>query len=412
MLHRIRNPICNELIVCIEMFNFGTPKPTTTDAMMRSLKTARSHIYSQSKDSDIMTVIERIPFEYNNHGEIDFLESDILHEYCRNKAEHNLDSILFKKNFITSQLEYGNTVVFDEFNSDKGLKKTKDDMKKLNMEVNLEIATELHEATEIDDIAAIELKKKVKNSPDLVEKSEYTQLKKYNINNLYKVKGNTAEWYLKYASSSTKKHYCNLSYYYKKNQSLDMSLSELKMSECVRDIYNRLDEDQAKETDKCIVGSILSKPKYMKHRVLIGWLHTLGFDKLDSDVEITQDDLKANLAVILNNFSETDIECLEKSRKNLETIKKLKPSDKLFLQNMLKFINGSLLSEFNIKINKKSKNSNVYVLFNVYITDSTFLNPFNTSVLSNRYIPKLGSIKDTIELNFNLDDEPYDSDAD
>ena len=79
---------------------------------------------------------------------------------------------------------------------------------------------------------------------------------------------------------------------------------------------------------------------------------------------------------------------------------------------MLKFINGSLLSEFNIKVNKKSKNSNAYVLFNVYITDSTFLNPFNTSVLSNRYIPKLGSIKDTIELNFNLDDEPYDSDAD
>jgi hypothetical protein len=406
MLHRIRHPISNELKVCIEMFNFGTPKPTTTDAMMRSLKTARSHIYSQNKESDIMAILERIPFEYNRYGEIDFQESDILHEYCRNKSEHNLDSILFKKNFISSQLEYGNAVVFDE--TDTGLKKTKEDMKKLNIEVNLEIATELSEATEIDDTTAIELKKKVKNTPDLVEKDEYTQIKKYNINNLYKVKGNTPQWYLKYGSSSTKKHYCNLSIYYKKNQSLELSLSDLKKSECVGDVYHRVDENAVKSTDKCIVDSILSKPRYMKHRVLIGWLDTLGFDKLDSNVEIKQDDLKANLAIILNNITETDFDCLEKNKRNLETIKKLKPSDKLFVQNMLKFINGSLLSEFNIKVNKKSKHSNVYVLFNEYIKDDIFLNPFNAS--GNIYIPRLGSIKDKIELNTNTSDEPYDSD--
>ena len=417
MLHRIRHPISNELMVSVEMFNFGVPKPTTADAMMRSLKTARSHIYSQNKDSDVMAILERIPFEYNRYGEIDFQESDILHEYCRNKAEHNLDSVLFKKNFINSQIEYGNTVVFDEVSnhSASGLKKTKTDMKKFSIEVNLEIATELSKASEIDDTTAAEIKKKIKNTPDLVEKEEYNQVKKYNINNLYHIKGNTAEWYLKYGSSSTKKHYCNLSTYYKKNQSLELSLADLKKNECVGDAYRRVDENDVKSTDACIIDSILNKPKYMKHRVLIGWLDTLGFDKLDSGVEITQEDLKANLAVILNNITETDFDCLEKNKKNLETIKKLKLSDKLFVGNMLKFINGALISEFNIKVNKKSKHSNVYVLFNEYIRDSTFLNPYNISdndplIQSCLTTPILGSTKDKVMINSNTSDEPYDSD--
>ena len=72
-------------------------------------------------DIDTVPLIERIPFDYNNYGEIEFMESDILLEYCRNKAEHNLDSILYKKNFIKAQLEYGNTVIY---NGDKGQKKT------------------------------------------------------------------------------------------------------------------------------------------------------------------------------------------------------------------------------------------------------------------------------------------------
>ena len=413
MLHRIRNPISNEIMVSIEMYNFSKPKPTTSDSMLRFLKTAREHIYSQKKDSDIMTIIERIPFEYNNYGEIEFVESDILHDYCKNKAEHNLDSVLYKKNFINSQIEYGNLVVFDE---SAGLKKTKTDMKKFSIEVNLEIAVELSEAPEIDDTTATELKKKIKNTPDLVEKKEYITIKKYNINNLYHIKGNSPEWYLKYGSNATKKHYCNLSTYYKKNQSLELSLADLKKNECVGDVYRRVDENDVKSTDACIIDSILNKPKYQKHRVLIGWLDTLGFDKLDSNIEINQEDLKANLAIILNNTTEKDFDCLEKNSKNLETIKKLKPSDKLFVGNMLKFINGALLTEFNIKVNKKSKNSNLYILFNEYISDSTFLNPYNSTSYKEEYIqncltiPILGSIKDKIMINVNTNDEPYDSD--
>ena len=408
MLNRVRHPISNEIMVSITMYNFNNVKPTNKVDMIRYLKTARSHIFNNTKDASMNAILNRIPFEYNKYGELEFLECDILNEYCKNSTEHNLDSILYKKNFINLQIEYGNTVVFDET---KGLKKTKTDMKKINIEVNLEIATEISEAPEITPTEAIELKKKIKNTPDLIEKEDIVKIKKYNINNLYHIKGNSPEWYLKYGASATKNHYKNLSYFYKTNQSLQLSLEDLKKNECINDILNRLDEnDEAKSTEICIVSSILNKPKYQKYRVLIGWLDALGFDKLDSNIEIKDDDLKANLAVILNNITEHDFDCLEKNKRNLETIKKLKPSDKLFVKNMLAFINGSLLTEFNIKVNKKSKNSNMYVLFNDYISDKIFVTLKSSDQKSEKYIPILGSIKDKIIINTNTSDEPYDSD--
>ena len=406
MLHRIRHPISNEIMVSVDMANYSASKPTNKDDMIRYLKTGRSHIFNNTKDTAMSAILNRIPFEYNRYGEIDFTESEILNEYCSNGTEHNLDSILYKKNFINLQLGYGNTVVFDE---EKGLKKTRTDMKKFNIEVNLDIATDLHAAIEIDDTTAVELKKKIKITPELVEKKEYTQVKKYNINKLYKIKGNSPEWYLKYGKSSTKNHYYNLSTYYKKDQSLELSLADLKITECINDVYRRVDEDQVKETEICVVDSILNKPKYMKHRVIIGWLDVLGFNKLDSTLEIKQEDLKANLAIILNNTTENDFDCLEKQQKGLDNLRKLKPSDPRFVGNMLKFINGSLQSEFNIKVNKKSKNSDVYVLFNDYITDKIFLNPY-TSAMCEPFIPILGSIKDKSVINTNTSDEPYDSD--
>jgi hypothetical protein len=407
MLHRVRHPINKQVMVSIEMYNFGAPKPTTTMAMMRQLKTARSHIYNNSKDSDIMAIIERVPFEYNNYGEIDFMESDILHEYCVNKSEHNLDSILYKKNFIKAQLEYGNTIIYD---ADKGQKKTTIDNNIITSEVNLEIATELYEAPIIDDATAIELKKQIKNDPESVDKSEYTQIKKKNIIDLYKVSGDSPQWYLTYANSSTKKHYNSLSKYYMKNQSLDLSLADLKKNELVNDVYNRGTDSESKTTDQCVIDSILNKPKYMKHRVLIDWLMLLGFTTLDSTLEIKADDLKAHLAVILNNMTEEMMSCLEKSNKNLEAVKKMKITDDKFVKNLLQFINGSLKSEFGIIIKKKSNHSSEYILFNGYVKNSIFFNPFVEN-LEDPFVPTLGKQKDISPIRMTDDSaEPYDSD--
>jgi hypothetical protein len=409
MLHRIRNPINKQIMVWIDFYNFGAPKPTSVSAMMNHLKLARSHIYSNSKDIDTMAIIEKLPFDYNNYGEIEFMQSDILHEYCVNKAEHNLDSILYKNNFIKSQLEYGNTVIYD---ADKGQKKTSIDNKIINKEVELEDAIKLHEAVLLDDAAKIELKKRIDNAPESVGKEEYTQLKKKNIIDTYKISGDSPQWYLTYGNSATKKHYNSLSEYYTKNQSLELSLADLKKKEIVNDVYSRCVE--SKTTDQCVIDSLLNKPKYMKHRVLINWLLVLGYTTLDDKLEIKADDMKALLAVILNNMTDEMMSCLEKSNRKLEAIKKVKITDERFVGNLLKFINGSLKSEFGISIKKKSKNSNEYILLNEYVKNAIFFNPFDISRVENEedpYIPILGKHKYVCPIRTtDENDEPYDSD--
>ena len=410
MLHRIRNPINKQIMVWIDFYNLGAPKPTTVVAMMKHLKNARSHIYSNSKDIDTMAIIEKLPFDYNNYGEIEFMQSDILHEYCVNKAEHNLDSILYKKNFIKSQLEYGNTVIYD---ADKGQKKTTIDNKIMNKEVKLEDAVKLHEAELLDDAAKIELKKRIDNDKNSVKEEEYTQLKKKNIVDSYKTVGDSPKWYLTYGNSATKKHYNSLSEYYMKNQSLDLSLAELKKKEIVNDIFLRTTKEEIKTTDQCVIDSILNKPKYMKHRVLINWLLSLGFTTLDDKLEIKADDLKAHLAIILSNMTDEMMSCLEKSNRKLEAIKKLKITDDRFIGNLLKFINGSLKSEFGISIKKKSKNSNEYILMNAYVNNEIFFNPFAIDNKEDAFIPILGKHKYVCPIRMTGDnDEPYDSDDD
>ena len=411
MLHRIRHPINKQVMVSIEIYHFGDQKkPTTAMAMMKHLKMARSHIYSNSKDIDTMAIIEKIEFDYNKYGELEFVESTILHEYCVNKSEHNLDSIWYKDNFIKAQKEYGNTVIYD---ADKGQKKTSITNKAINKEVELEDAIKLHEALLIDDAAKIELKKKIDNSPESVGKEEYTQLKKKNIIDTYKVSGDSPRWYLTYGNSATKKHYNSLSEYYTKNQSLELSLAELKKKEIVNDAYSRctvLNTEDAKTTDQCVIDSILNKPKYMKHRVLINWLLTLGYTTLDDKLEIKADDMKALLAVILNNMTDEMMSCLEKGTKNLEAIRKLKITDERFVNNLLKFINGSLKSEFGISIKKKSKHSNEYILLNEYVKNAIFFNPFAENK-EDPYTPILGKHKYVCPIRMTGDDEePYDSD--
>ena len=152
----------------------------------------------------------------------------------------------------------------------------------------------------------------------------------------------------------------------------------------------------------------------MKHRVLINWLLVLGYTTLDDKLEIKADDMKALLAVILNNMTDEMMSCLEKGTKNLEAIRKLKITDDKFVKNLLQFINGSLKSEFGISIKKKSKNSNEYILLNEYVKNAIFFNPFDISRVENAedpYTPILGKHKYVCPIRMTGDnDEPYDSD--
>ena len=127
--------------------------------------------------------------------------------------------------------------------------------------------------------------KEIKDEPAKVEKQQYIELKKYNLNRFYKVNSvHNANWYKSYIKPIVKKHYYNQSFYYK-SKNFTNALNELKERE-IKYSNRQIDEDEFKSIDQCVVDSITSKPRYMKHNILLMWLSSLGFESLNSSVEI------------------------------------------------------------------------------------------------------------------------------
>jgi hypothetical protein len=374
MLHRVRHPISNTITVAITEYNHGKHKATSANAIMSMLKNSRKHLLNGTQEKDILDIINRVPFEYNNFGQAEFVESEQLHEYAVNRAEHNLDSILFKQNFIGHQMAYGNvmeTAKIDE----KADSKTKLELTKSLAEVNLGHATELSLAQDIVESEADLIRKQLRETPDQVTKTEIDELKKYNVIKHYNLDSapKSPAWFLKYTQQKYKNHYYQQSKYFKKTQSLELSLIDVKHRECVADTFMRLGNDNGGvSTDQGIVNSILSKPTYQKHKILIGFITQLGFTGLNCDNEIDQADLQINLALAINSCDEHMFEVLGKQKKGLEQINQLKVTDTLFVKNGLNFINGSLKSEFGVSVKKKSKNSSNYKLFNAYLDNNEF----------------------------------------
>jgi hypothetical protein len=420
MLNRVRHPISKTQYVNVRLYNFGETKPTNPKTMKDYLMSSKKHIFKKSKgavDMDVLAIIERIPFEYNDVGEIEFTESELLNEVCINHSEHNLDSILFKKNFIEHQLSYGNTIIDDKKKDGdverKITKETKDSVES----IKIDIATEIHGSNDLTDAEASTLKKKIKDTPEKVEKTEFNSIKKYNIKKFYKMpeKKYSVGWYVQYTGATYKKYYYNQNLYI--NKPFADGLKQLKKREIINNVYCSVagssNLPEQKTTEQYIVDTLLTTSRYIKHKILIGWLEELKYNALN-DIRKTNVDTMKNLLINLkNNLTENTFKKLGKHYKNLEKIKKWKITDADFLKNMLRFINGSLQSEFGISIKKFGKNSTDYCLYNEYSV-CVFAVGKNTNEHDTR--PILGKIEivsddENYKKYIGLEsEEPYDSD--
>ena len=391
MLHRIRNPISDNLFVSIDMYNFGNEKPTTPQRMIEIMKTNRNHLI----DSAVLS--ERVPFDYDKFGVKQFTESEILDEYCKNKCEHNLDSIMFRTNFIKKQISYGNIIIDDKKKDDEIEKKEAVELKKNVNDILDDDATALNNAIDLDESEVIILQKKIEEDPNSITKENYIEIKKHKINKLYKTKSvNSVPWYRKYNNDGLKRHYINLSLYFKKKTFCGV-LNDLKNDE-IKYANARISEDEYKCIDQQIVDSIISKPRYQKHKILIEWLRVLGFDSLNS----------------IHRFN--GIEKIKKCVIDANVCNVFGTKQDAILYNYrekLKYINARLESEFGIKIKKYGNvKSEIYHLVNKYIDDNTFEIEPNIN-----NIPVLGMTleKQRDEDHYNkfielYDDDPYDSD--
>ena len=438
MLNRVRHPISKKQYVCIDQYNFGDVKPTNAKDMKNYLMNSKSHIFKKKYDVDVLSIIERIPFDYNDLGEIEFAESELINEFCINKAEHNLDSICYKQNFIAHQLSYGNTIIDNKKKDGEIEKKITKETKESVMVVLNDIATEIHDSPDLNDTTADNLKQKIKDNPETISKIEYNSIKKYNVKKFYKMNAMNAvlekppkmnldvEWFKTYTDTTVKKYYYNQDLYI--NKSNEDGLKQLKKREIINNVYCGVKDGadpEKKSTDQYIVDTVLTKSRYIKHKILIGWLEELNYTGLNDTRKTDVKDLKNLLIQLKNNLTESTFQKLGKKNKNLEKIKSWDINDSSFLKNMLRFINGSLKSEFGITIKKVGVNSNDYELDNKYaggifkvyeLKDSYTNNSVNTVLEKppdNRPILGMNTMNEMKDAHrYNSDDEPYDSDDD
>jgi hypothetical protein len=438
MLNRVRHPISKKQYVCVEQYNFGEVKPTTAITMKEYLTNSKKHIFKKSNksyDVDIMGLIERIPFDYNDMGEIEFSESELIDEFCINKAEHNLDSILYKKNFIKHQLSYGNTIVDDKKKDTDIEKKLIVDLKISVASVKMDIAEDIHDSPDLIEPDADKLKQKMNDTPEKVCKSEYNSIKKYNLKKFYNVENEAyynINWYNLYMDATVKKHYYTQNMYI--NKSFDNGLKQLKKREIIKNIYCGLKdvhnseggtEPERKATGQYIVDTLLTTSRYIKHKILLGWLDELKYTGLDDFHTTPIADLKNMLSELKNNLTETTFKKLGKQPKNLEKIKLWNHADKDFLKNMLAFINGPLKSEFGLSIKRHGFSKIVYSLSNMYIPQILAVNDpqhllqifdVGQNHINTPYKPIVGKIEIMPDSNnykkfLSLEtDSPYDSD--
>jgi hypothetical protein len=430
MLHRVRHPINIKINVSINISNFNAAKPTTAQGVKASLIAPRRHILTDDINEDV----QHFQFEYNDLGEKIFNNSEIINEYCENAAEHNYDSINFKDNFIHHQINYGATITYDKLDKKKDII-IKSEVKKSAKEHKIEKIQELADAENISSDKALQIKLSMEKNT-IVSDNDLLLLKKFNVHNSYNLGAvevdiitemkaeDSFNWYATYSTNETRNHYKQQSKYYKNSEStFKETLNTIKLTEQEIASKKRVKHTEegifAVSNEQQIIDALLTNPVYQKHNIVINWLNNLGFGSLGSAAEIEQKDFQITAGAIVAGFDNNTCSILGKGKRKVESMQNLKPTDATFIKNILKFFNGSLNSEFGISIKKKSKNSNMYILDNPYITNGLFtVKDDNKPDLPISYIPLLGKLNDwdlkqqanNRYLKSDNDDDPYDSD--
>jgi hypothetical protein len=180
------------------------------------------------------------------------------------------------------------------------------------------------------------------------------------------------------------------------------SLEYLKENE-IKFSDRRINHDECKSIDQSIVDSITTNFRYTKHKILLDWLSLLGFESLNSSLEIEG----------LENIIEKCIITKETCNVFGGGVKIL---EEKISKNILRFINNRLKEEFGVSIKKKgtNRNCNKYILDNPYIEDCIFEledNNTNTPVLGKSLDKKIDNEHYQKYLDSNMD-APYDSDDD
>jgi hypothetical protein len=394
MLRRVRHPKSSKILISYKKCNGYIPI-YDRDEMIASIIKKRNIQFQE---------IESVTDYYiNSYGVEEFVANDYFNLYIDTLIETNKDRANWIQNFRDFQVMYGNTVCGYKSSLDENTRKEIDqkgsDIKQqIGDEHNIELANAVSIDAEQDSL----LQKKMRFEQLTAE--EQLKHQKFVITNAYNLKEvDDAKWFETYDDMKHMKIYKNLVVYYKEDRNLDDSLEDLKNMEHEADMRRRtklVDASdntwEARDTTEAIIRSLVSDThRYGKQRLLINMIKDMGFNSFESDAVIDSVELKKRVDEFKKMDFETMGSLLEKPKRRMLAIKN--SNEKTYFKNMMRFINGAIESEFGVRIKPVKRNSSDYMLYNQYIQDGLFVNPWkpterafgdNTPILGRVEIPK------------------------
>jgi hypothetical protein len=405
MLHRVRKPsgnmyisvsqraapaivskkdLTNSLTISMEHLQHS-PSSDTSDSTDSTDNTDRT-VYCPDEEGLMALCQNTIDAEGNTIFDI----NDYMRIYLTNKAETGWDKIQYTKNFVWYLQNEGHNIQLLTLANEtkqqtaaitKALKKALADIKEgIKYEYNELLSVSIN----ITTAEAEKLRLRMENNTHTTQ--EKAQLDKLSIMNHYRVKPedlptppvSAAEWFNLYNCNNTRRHYTNQRYM-SEYDTVAECLEQLAKKE--RKSYEYSIQEDTKqggaENTARAMGVISMKKRYSKFKLLFRMLDDIGFRGLhDIKKIITRQDLVKSLQTLKAKYLNfktigRTLGTLNKNKYRAKKIMEIKNNDKLFLQSMLKFINGSLNSDFGVKI-KNTKHTNDYKLSNPYIESGTF----------------------------------------
>lgn len=389
MLRRVRSPMSNRIMVSFESYNGS--HITDRQELIDHIVANRQGVFDNLRACT--------NYEINRDGVTVFKQGTFFQQYLDLTIEANKDRYKWVDNFVQHQLLYGNTVglyatmtLEDEARADHAVKvkAVETDRKVAKAELKQERAVDLNNAASINNETANALKKKMDVEP--LTEVEMDQVRKHTLNRLYSMpydaKG--VDWYLKYNDQKIIKVFNNLKHYYAKNRTLNEGLATVLENEWKREMKLRSVVIDAKEgvcaaagVDAVTAATLSRTYSGKRHKMLIDWITTIGYNVFEGKTNVSGSDMKERLGLIHDKdfvICKKLIDLLGKDRRKIKGVSALEQTDKSFVKNMLRFINGSLMDEFGCKIVKTStsRHNIQYKLQMKYVEDGTFQSKSNT----------------------------------
>ena len=359
-VHRVRYPISSEVVISVCESNNNIGPISRTQIMAQIQANTRHHLHDGLQQ---MTEYRLDPNDMNNYV---YKMNDYANLLIDNEIERNQDLMNFQSNMLKQLICDGYKItehknIMDEL-SQKALKQSMNELKKcIDKNDTLAIASAV-------ELTHEQLKKM--DNEGVTSTQELLSLKKHKVLNLYdcvlpsdKIKADA--WFLKYNDEKTMNLYKNMRYRWQFN-TIDDYLADTKQNETLRLVNTQIDtmktidntnDDKVSiiaiyrnENDRSWDSSYFMSTqardlKYGKVSIVLGWLKMMGWGSWNTSIIISRSDLVDSLKLIHDQIKENPervILVLGKDKRKIDIVSSWVNTDKQFVGNMMKFVNGAM----------------------------------------------------------------------